>query len=296
MAANKRMTIPLQGRHLACRLGTVVRWTSIAALRGAATGIAAAGKMRLATLELIFPAACASCQAELTSDSPSNSSFALCSVCLDEIDLFDGPTCDRCGAPVPHLGSSTDRSATHMSKTAGCSRCRGRKMWFDETIAAGLYSNRLRELLLRMKRAEGEAISLAVGQLVWRQCGERLAEAAIDVVVPIPLHWRRRLAHRTNSAAILAEVLSRRLQLPMAERLLRRRKHTEPQFSLTPPQRWKNVRHAFSIRGGHHLNQAHVLLVDDILTTGATCSDAARALRKAGAARVTVVVAARAIH
>jgi predicted amidophosphoribosyltransferase len=64
---------------------------------------------------------------------------------------------------------------------------------------------------------------------------------------------------------------------------------------LTPPQRWENVRRAFSVRGGYHLKEAHVLLVDDILTTGATCSEAARTLRKAGASRVTVVVAARAI-
>jgi predicted amidophosphoribosyltransferase len=104
------------------------------------------------------------------------------------------------------------------------------------------------------------------------------------------------LAHRTNSAAILSEVLSRKLEVPFAERLLRRRKHTQPQSSVTPSQRWDNVRHAFSVRNGYHLNQAHVLLVDDILTTGATCSEAARALRKAGAARITVVVVARAIH
>jgi ComF family protein len=169
-------------------------------------------------------------------------------------------------------------------------------LWFDKTIAAGVYSGRLREILLRMKDSRGDALSLAVGSLMWQQCGERLAAAAADVVVPIPLHWRRRLAHRTNSAALLSEALSHKLELPFAERLLRRRRHTQPQSSVTPSKRWDNVRQAFSVRGGYHLNQAHVLLVDDILTTGATCSEAARALRKAGAARITVVVVARAIH
>jgi ComF family protein len=197
---------------------------------------------------------------------------------------------------VPRIGRDCNDVASNISNVEGCARCRGRKLWFDATIAAGLYSNRLRELVLRMKRAEGDALSLAVGQLLWRQCGARVSAAAADVVVPIPLHWRRRLAHRTNSAAILGEVLSRQLRLPLADRLLQRRRHTKPQASVTPVQRWKNVRQAFTVRDNYHLDRAHVLLVDDILTTGATCSEAARALHKAGAARVTVVVAARAIH
>jgi ComF family protein len=197
---------------------------------------------------------------------------------------------------VPRIGRSTDDPKAETLRSDGCARCRGHKLWFDETIAAGLYSDRLRDIVLRMKNTKGDALSLAVGSLVWQQCCQRLAAANADVIAPIPLHWRRRLAHRTNSAAILSEVLSRKLEVPFAERLLRRRKHTQPQSSVTPSQRWDNVRHAFSVRNGYHLNQAHVLLVDDILTTGATCSEAARALRKAGAARITVVVVARAIH
>jgi predicted amidophosphoribosyltransferase len=104
------------------------------------------------------------------------------------------------------------------------------------------------------------------------------------------------VVHRTNSAAVLAEVIARRLRLPLAERLLRRRRATVRQSELTPAQRWENVRRAFSVRAGYHLEKARVLVVDDILTTGATCSEAARTLRRAGAERVTAVVAARAIR
>jgi ComF family protein len=168
-------------------------------------------------------------------------------------------------------------------------------MWFDETIAAGLYAGRLREMLLQMKQSTGNSLSLAMGDLVWKQCRDRLTAAKPDVVAPIPLHWRRRLVHRTNSAALLAEVLADRLHVPLAEGLLRRRRHTERQFDLTPPRRWENVRHAFAVRAGYHLTSAHVLVVDDILTTGATCSEAAKVLRKAGAERVTIAVVARAI-
>jgi predicted amidophosphoribosyltransferase len=168
-------------------------------------------------------------------------------------------------------------------------------LWFDETAALGHYDGRLRDLVLRMKRAEGDALSLAMGRLLFVQRASRLAEIGADVVAPIPLHWRRRLVHRTNSAAVLAEVLAGRLRVPLAERLLRRSRSTVPQFDLTPPERWKNVRGAFSVRGGYHLRKAHVLLVDDVLTTGATCSEAAKALRKAGAERITVAVIARAM-
>jgi predicted amidophosphoribosyltransferase len=146
-----------------------------------------------------------------------------------------------------------------------------------------------------MKRAEGDSLSLALGRLTWHLRSERLTALDADVVVPIPLHWRRRLVHKTNSAAVLAEVIAGQLKTPMATGLLRRRRHTPPQSELTPPQRWKNVRHAFSVRPGYHLNEAHVVLVDDVLTTGATCSEAARELKRSGASRVTIVVAARAI-
>jgi predicted amidophosphoribosyltransferase len=108
------------------------------------------------------------------------------------------------------------------------------------------------------------------------------------------MHWRRRFLRGTNSAAVLAEALADKLQLPLRRRLLRRRRYTRPQFSLSPPERRANVRGAFSVGAGYPLQEAHVLLVDDIMTSGATCNEAARTLRKAGARRVTVVVAARA--
>jgi predicted amidophosphoribosyltransferase len=300
MAGNKRSMVRLHGRRIIRALTAAARVPASAARNCVESGLTSAAAWRRATLDLVFPPNCVSCLVEIGGDDPSGSDLPLCEACLDEMELLSGPTCRRCCAPVPNLREPRleEHPASKLmdsSQYDGCYRCRGRKLWFDETVAAGLYEGRLRELLLRMKQAEGDPLSLAVGKLVWKQCGTQLAAAEADVVAPIPLHWRRRLAHRTNSAALLAEVLADGLRLPLAERLLRRQRHTLRQSELTPTQRWDNVRQAFSVRGGYHLNQAHVLLVDDILTTGATCSEAARALRKAGAARVTVVVAARAV-
>jgi predicted amidophosphoribosyltransferase len=249
-------------------------------------------------IELLFPGTCLSCNEELDSTECSVACVLLCDECLDELELFEGPVCRLCGAPVPKLPAPNAPEALDRPigpAAAGCYSCRGRKLWFDRTIAAGLYDGLLRDLLLRMKQAAGDPLSLTVGRLIWHRQADELRALGVDVVAPIPLHWRRRLSHRTNSAALLAEVLAGELRAPLATGLLRRRRHTQPQFSLTPPQRWENMRQAFALRSGQHLDQAHVLLVDDILTTGATCSEAAKVLKKAGADRVTVVVAARAI-
>jgi ComF family protein len=219
----------------------------------------------------------------------------LCDACLEEMEIFSEPMCVRCGAPVSEIFADEDQAATKPRARPGCYRCGGRKLWFDQTVALGHYDGRLRDIVLHMKRAEGDALSLAMGRLICDKRGQRLAEIGADVVAPIPLHWRRRVVHRTNSAAVLAEVLAGKLRAPFADRMLKRSRYTVRQTDVSPSERWNNVRRAFAVRAGYHLNAAHVLLVDDVLTTGATCSEAARALRQAGAARVTVAVIARAM-
>jgi ComF family protein len=245
--------------------------------------------VRRGLTDLLFPGACVSCGTEMAAGEFADGDLPFCVECLDLLELFDGPTCRLCGAKLSDAGPPS------TSRQGGCFRCAGRKLWFDATIAVGPYAGLLRQLLLRMKHAEGQSLSLAIGRMLANRCREKLESVEPDVVVSVPMHWRRRLARGTNSAAVLAEVLAARLRAPLANGLLRRRRNTPPQFSLTPPQRWENVKRVFSVGSAYYLRNAHVLLVDDILTTGATCSEAARALRAAGAEAVTVVVAARAI-
>jgi ComF family protein len=164
---------------------------------------------------------------------------------------------------------------------------------FDGAVTLGGYEGRLRELVLRMKARREEPLALAIGRWMWRQLGDRLAEMHADVIVPVPMFWARRLLRGVNSPEILSETLSGPLRLPV-RRVLARTRNTLPQFSLPPSERFPNVRGAFRVRGGYDLSGARVLLVDDVLTTGATCSEAARALRAGGAEAVVVAVAARA--
>lgn len=255
----------------------------------------AARALPSAAVDLLFPLSCASCGTELDPDALGPTRLPFCSDCYDSFDLLAEPMCRRCAAPLPRFSKPAETPASSHDKPSGCYRCRDHKLWFDSTIAAGLYEGRLSELLLRMKSVSGDSLSLAIAKLLCEVRREELERLEADVVVPIPLHWRRRLTHRTNSAAMIAEVVARQLRAPMANGLLRRTRATTPQSACTPPQRWKNVRRAFEVRASYHLNDAKVVLVDDILTTGATCSEAARTLRKAGAQSVAVVVVARGI-
>ena len=246
----------------------------------------AAMVMRRGVADLLFPPSCANCAVDLCEPARAGCDVSLCDSCLEGMEVFAEPMCGLCGAPVP--GFVTPAKST-------CYRCSKRKLWFDETMALGSYEGLLGEIVLRMKSAEGDSLSLAMGRLFVEKRRDRLDQIEVDVVAPIPSHWRRRVVHRTNSAAMLAEVLAAHLRVPLAERLMRRSRYTVRQSELSPTERWTNVRRAFAVRGGYHLNKARVLLVDDVLTTGATCSEAARELRRAGAERVTIAVIARAI-
>jgi predicted amidophosphoribosyltransferase len=257
--------------------------------------VRAAKIARRGIADLLFPPTCAHCAAELDEAAPRGLDVSLCDDCLDEMEVFSEPMCLRCGAPVPGSVPGANHFAQDTRARDGCYRCSKRKLWFNETVALGPYEGSLRDIVLQMKNAEGDRLSITMGRLFVEERAKHLAEVEADVVAPIPSHWRRRVVHRTNSAAILAEIVAGRLRVPLAERLLQRSRYTVRQSDLSPTDRWTNVRRAFSVRAGYHLNNARVLLVDDVLTTGATCSEAARALRRAGAKRVVVAVIARAI-
>jgi ComF family protein len=144
-----------------------------------------------------------------------------------------------------------------------------------------------------MKRPTHNGLSDAMGRLLVQRRSQELGEHPADMIVPIPMYWTRRLRRGTNSPDIVAERLGKSLKLPV-RRLLSRCRNTPPQAMLPPSRRFDNMRGAFRVRGAEKLAGARVWLVDDILTTGATCSEAARTLKQAGAAWVGVAVVARA--
>lgn len=231
-------------------------------------------------VDLLFPANCLGCQTDLSEEADR---IGFCTVCRKLMLRGDEPVCSRCASPVPAIPGDVPE----------CIRCREQKLWFDQTLALGSYDAMLRAQALIMKTDRTERLALALGQMMAAQFGERLREQQLDGIVSVPMHAWRRLARGTNPPAALASTLGRELGLPVFSGLLQRRHNTQPQIGLSQPARFRNVRNEMQVRASFHLASPHVLLVDDILTTGATCSEAARILKQAGAARVTVVVAAR---
>jgi ComF family protein len=234
-----------------------------------------------AGLDLLYPPRCACCGADLR---PSDDGILLCRDCRLVLAPESWPGCPRCGAA----------GSTEGDRLVGCPLCRGVSLRFDTVIVMGGYHSELRKAVLRMKRPRSESLCAAIGRLLAVRRGRQLAELSADLIVPVPMHWARRLGRGANSPETTADCLGRSLRVRVGRRVLARHRNTLPQAELSPRERFRNVRGAFRVRAGYHLQGLRVLLVDDILTTGATCSEAAKMLKQSGAAMVAAAVVARA--
>jgi ComF family protein len=227
---------------------------------------------------LAYPGICAACTASLGDDEKS-----FCTHCRAILTSDKHETCRRCAATLgPHPPESDD-----------CLACRGETFHFEKVVRLGTYDGLLRELILRMKYPPGETLAHLLGTLWATHSLDRLRELRPDVIVPVPLHWWRRWQRGYNQSQALADALAKQLRVPCKPPWLRRRRPTEQQTRLSKTGRLANVKGAFKVHWRSRLAGRSVLLVDDVLTTGNTCSEAARALRAAGAKRVAVAVLAR---
>jgi ComF family protein len=150
----------------------------------------------------------------------------------------------------------------------------------------------LREVILRLKYSSGEELAELLGDLWAENAASRLRELTADTVIPVPLHWWRHWRRGYNQSEALARALARELGLPCRPGWLRRIRNTPKQTNQTPSDRLVNVKGAFKTSVTAAVKGKTILLVDDVLTTGSTCSEAAHVLRTAGAARVIVAVLA----
>ena len=189
----------------------------------------------------------------------------------------------RCASPLPERWD--DRYS--------CPRCYTRQYQFDRAEALGDYQSEFQQAVLSMKRLRYEPLTRAMGQLLARHVADRLDSWGVECVVPVPMHFWRRLRRGTHTAHVLGVQVAQLLQRPLAGRTLVCRRKSLKQGTLSPAERFRNMRSAFSITAGYDITEKRVLLVDDIMTTGATASEAARTLRRAGAAAVAVAVVAR---
>jgi ComF family protein len=240
------------------------------------------GRLAAAGCDLLFPPRCVLCGADLID---GDGAWRFCDLCLARLAPLVWPGCGRCGSPVRESEIAADE----------CGQCKKAALRFDRVIPLGAYDAELRDAVLRMKRPAHDALSLAVARLLAGRRGEQLAAIGADLVVPVPMYWQRRLRRGKNNPDLLAAGLAKSLGIPLGRRVLAWRRNVELQSSLSPARRFENVRGALRVRRPGVVQGARVLLVDDVLTTGATCSEAAKMLKQAGAAMVGVAVVARAL-
>lgn len=243
-----------------------------------------------AVLDLLFPALCPVCQHPLAVGRRD----PLCGACWIAIARLHGPCCSRCGLPFftfspPEAGNLPDGRSR---ATVLCAACTTDPPPYDWARAAGLYVDPLRAALHAFKFHGTRALARPLAELVIEQWG-REVPADVDALVPVPLAPARERSRGFNQAGLLAERLAQGLGRPVKPRWLRRARPTPPQSELGAAERWANVRHAF--RAAPAVVGRYLLVVDDVLTTGATAAECARALRAAGARAVGVVTVARVV-
>ena len=181
-----------------------------------------------------------------------------------------------------------------MGERAICGDCARRRPSWDRARSVLRYDKHSRRLVLMLKHGDQTHLAGAFGRWMQRAGGDVLAAA--DLLIPVPLHWTRLFNRRFNQSALLAQAIRAAGGPPVAADWLVRRRRTPSQGTLGPLGRARNVRGAFALRRGRDVTGKRVVVIDDVLTTGATAEECARVLRRAGAASVGVLVLARAVR
>ena len=233
----------------------------------------------IATLDLLLPPHCTAC------DAPVDAPGRLCPECFGRTGFVTEPYCVCCGVPFTTIAQGgPDRL---------CPGCRAASPAFGRARAALRYDGHAQRLILPFKHADRTEMARALAPMMARAGAALLREA--DLLVPVPLHRSRLLQRRYNQAALLARALARLTRVPALPDGMIRLRRTAPLGDRSAAERHAEVMDAFGVRPSRaaRIQGRRVLLIDDVMTSGATANACAAALNAAGAASVDVLVAAR---
>jgi len=231
-----------------------------------------------AAADLLLPPVCISCRGRIQAHG------LLCGDCFAKLDFIAPPYCARLGVPLPYDLGVPSLSAAAMASPPV----------YDRARAVARYSQTMRDLIQSFKyrdRQEGLAL---FGRWLARAGAELLADA--DLLVPVPLYRSRLWWRRFNQSALLAQGVARLSGVPADCFALKRVRRTASQVGLSAEQRKRNVAGAFKVERKGAIKGKNILVVDDVITTGATIEACARVLKRAGAGRVDVLALARVVE
>lgn len=237
-------------------------------------------------VDLVYPRICVLCSTPIVEWEQES----LCSKCQAQIT----PTelgCIRCSAPLP----AAQGKLVDMPKT--CFYCERRKWSFRHAYCYTAYTGIAARAARKIKQPSCESLAIELGQRIglWLKNLEAFDTTRYDYIVPIPQHWIRRVTVRYNQAEVLAENIASSLSIPLRRRWLYRTRWTDKQGTKTILERRTGVVDSFGCKSAPQMKTANILIVDDIVTSGATAHEAASTLRKAGAKRIDVVAFARGV-
>ena len=221
-------------------------------------------------------------QSSLPASAEAGDAAILCAACLRQVPRCGPPVCGRCGAELPGA----------FDAAMLCGPCHQNPPAFDMARAPWTYRGVVPDAVCQFKYSKRWRIGRWLAEAMVRTARAAFPLGEVAMVVPVPLHWLKRRLRGSNPSEDLAVLVAQRLQTPCRPRALRRRRWTATQTRLRTPARARNVRGAFLARPSAVRDQT-ILLIDDVVTSGATAGACARALKEAGARRVFVLAAAR---
>ena len=235
-------------------------------------------------LNFLYPPRCAACGERFAFYDGRR----VCAACVERVERMPDSRCEICGGPLESVASGAER----------CARCLAKRPHYRVAHTIARYRttaedepHSLPALIRRHKYGLDQSVGAALAEFLGDELPVKAAD--YDVVIPVPLHWRRLWWRGFNQAALLASAVAARLELPLDAIAMTRRRRTAPQTARHHDERIKNVRRAFAVTYPERVRNRRILLVDDVMTTGATVDECARVILAAGAISVDVFTLAR---